>query len=46
MSIQLTKLLSAIAPMDVVGNTESISIKKIEYDSRKAKALQIPSCNP
>ena len=46
MSIQLTKLLSAIAPTDVVGNTESISIEKIEYDSRKAGAGMMFVCLP
>lgn len=46
MSIKLTKLLSAISPLEIVGDTEGISIDKIEYDSRKAGGGMMFVCLP
>jgi len=46
MSIQLNKLLSAIVPLDVFGETEGITIEKIEYDSRKAGEGMLFVCLP
>lgn len=46
MSIQLTTLLSALSPVDIAGDTEGISIEKIEYDSRKAGGGMMFVCLP
>ncbi len=46
MSIQLTKLLLAISPLEIFGETEGIEIRKIEYDSRKAEEGTLFVCLP
>ncbi len=46
MSIQLNKLLSVLSPIEIAGNTEGISIVRIEYDSRKAKEGMMFVCLP